>query len=226
VPRRSVRITLSNNTPFNLTLVDPSIASTDPCHGNWTDGGWRPPPVIAPKTHGQWQTESSGLGTGTEGWVKYVIENTDFDSRTVTRCPQELVYIHWDNPFVWNNTNPIDFTVSYSDVTPPCDADKGVWTFPSHGEGSSPNCRHELFGAGVSGGNQGGVTWWDAVANWPALLVFTVVGDMDENLEFIIGLRQVGSVDQTIFSFYEGSKGLRALANTAKISTLRRLFRM
>lgn len=228
--KRSVRITLSNNTPFTLTLIDPSIASTDPCGGNWTDL-WRPPQQIQPKSHGQWQTESAGLATGTEGWVKYLIENTDDDLTADptgnTLCRQELVYIHWDNPFVWDDgTKPIDFSISTSDISPPCNKDKGVWGFPAGGRSSSQSCRHELFGAGVSGPGQQGITWWDAVVNWPVLLAFTILGDMDVNLEFVIGLRRERSVEETIFSFYDGSKGLRSLAKTAGQSSLRKLFRM
>jgi hypothetical protein len=82
----------------------------------------------------------------------------------------------------------------------------------------------ELFPAGVGGTPQGGITWWDALVNWPFQLGLTVVGAMDVNLEFTFGLRLRGSVDQTIFSFYDGSKGLRSLASAAKVSSLRKLF--
>jgi hypothetical protein len=137
------------------------------------------------------------------------------------------VYIYWDNPFIWgSSTKPIDFTVSTSDVTPPCDGEKGIWD-GTGGRSSTQNCRHELFGAGASGvaGLQG-ITWWDAVMNWPVLLAFTVIGEGDINLEFTIGLRQEGSVDETIFSFYPGSKGLRSLASTAGQFSLRKLFHL
>ncbi len=225
MPRRSTRIKLSNNTPFTLTL----IGASGPCHGSWTDL-WQPPQEIQPRTQGAWESESSGIGTGTQGWVKYLIENTDYDSNSTNApqslCRQELAYIQWDNPFVWaNDTQPIFFSVSTSDVTPPCDADKGVWDFPGSGL-SSRNCRHELFGAEIIGAQQGGITWWDAVMSWPVLLVFTVTGDMDVNLEFTVVLRQLGSVDETIFSFYDGSKGLRSLARTAGQSSLKKLFHM
>jgi hypothetical protein len=230
MPKRSTRITLSNNTPYILSLIDVHLATDDPCHGSWTDGGWRPPSQILPKTHGAWQTESSGIATGTEGWVKYLIGNTDSDLTAdptgKTPCRQELVYVHWDNPFVWSSgTVPIDFTVSTSDIPPPCNSDKGVWGFPPGGLSSSM-CRHELFGAGASGAGLQGVTWWDALVNWPVLLAFTVLGDADVNLEFTVGLRLLGSVDETIFSFYDGSKGLRTVAAAAKVSRLRTLFRM
>jgi hypothetical protein len=218
MPKRSTRVTLSNNTPFQLTLLDSRIASNDPCHGSWTDG-WRPTSQIAPRSRGAWQSESSGIGTGTEGWVKYLIGSG-------APCPEELIYIHWDNPFVWvGSTNPIDFSVGTSDITPPCNSDIGVRGFPGT-QVSPPGCRHELFGAGASGGGLQGVTWWDALMNWPALLAFTILGDADVNLEFVIGLRLAGSVDQTIFSFYDGTQGLRSLVRASKQASLRALFRM
>jgi hypothetical protein len=92
MPKRSTKITLSNNTDFTLALI---ANGAQLCHGKWTDG-WPPPPALIPsKTHGSWQSESGGdipiignIATGTEGWVKYVL----------TPTPPELVYIHWDNP--------------------------------------------------------------------------------------------------------------------------------
>jgi hypothetical protein len=148
--------------------------------------------------------------------------------------PQELVCIYWNNPFVWTpHPDPIVFSVGTTDITPPCqmngDASIGRWDAPggfAHGGRSPQNCRHELIVAGANGGGLNGVTWWDAVMNWPALLVFTELGDADVNLQFTFILRSIGSVDETIFSFYDGSKGLRSLAGTAQQPSLRKLFHM
>jgi hypothetical protein len=57
-------------------------------------------------------------------------------------------------------------------------------------------------------------------------MLLTFAGDMDINLEFTIGLRQMGSVDETIYSFYDGTKGLRALVTQAGQSSLRKLFQI
>jgi hypothetical protein len=212
--RRSTRITLLNNTPFTLTWL-----ASNRCGGIWTEP-WTPPRQIPPKTQGAWQTESSGLGTGTEAWVKYLLENTDGP------CLPELVYIHWDNPFIWGpHTQPLDKSVGTSDVTPPCDGTTSG-TFPPVAGTNPPECRHELFVAGIAGAGISNVTWWDAIVNWPALLGLTVLGAADVNLQFTLGLRAVGSVGQTIRSLYDGRQGLRALARTAGRSSFRALFNM
>jgi hypothetical protein len=215
MPRRSTRVTLSNNTPYTLQLTDPNMATQDPTHGNWTDL-WRPPTQIPPKTHGQWQSESAGIGTGTEGSLSYEIVNTGVFVPPADPmhpfpqdqpCSHEVVNIHWDNPFVWQNTIPIDYTVTGHDLR-------------------SQTCCHELFPAGLKeGGSMLGETWADYLFNWPAVLGLILLTD-DINLEFTLGLRQLGSVDGTIFSFYDGSKGLRALANTVGQSSLRKLLHL
>jgi hypothetical protein len=93
----------------------------------------------------------------------------------------------------------------------------GVWNFPSN---ATPS--HELFMAEISGGGLGGITWWDVLVNWPALSLLTLAGQADINIEFKIGLRQKGSVGQTIPCFV-GGKSLRFLSNTAEQSSLRSL---
>jgi hypothetical protein len=223
MPRRSTRITLLNNTPFTLTFL-----ASNRCHGDWTDP-WQPPSRIPPNTQGAWQSESSGIATGTEAWVKYLLNTTDSDFATGQPCLPELVYIHWDNPFVWGpHTKPIpDHTVGTSDVTTPCD-DGGTTsgTFPPVGGTTPQGCRHELFMAGMSGAGISNVTWWDVIVNWPALLGLIVTGEADVNLQLTLGLRAVGSVGQTIRSLYDGRQGLRSLARTAGRSSFRALFNM
>ncbi|HEY5242605.1 MAG TPA: hypothetical protein VIJ22_14095 [Polyangiaceae bacterium] len=224
--KRTTRVTLSNNTPFDLDLVGSGVL----CHGKWTEGGWAPPAKIPGKTGASWQSQSDGFLTGTEGWVKYVIQNTGVDARSGgIPCLNELVYIHWDNPFIYGpdqGNHLIDFGVSTGDVTAPCNASHAVWTAGS-ADGTvsaSQTCRHELFVANVSGSGVQGVSWWDFVVNWPALLALTAVGQGDIDLQFTLGLRQLGSVDETIFTLYDGSQGLRALVNQANQPSLRKLF--
>jgi hypothetical protein len=239
MPVRSVRITLSNNTLYNLTL----IGLAGPCHGDWTDpqnpwpNGWMPPHTIPSRTRAQWETNSAGFLTGTEGWVRYQIENHDDDPVQPTppppqmpvKCRPELVYIHWTNPFIWNpNTNfpedILNYNIWTSDVDPHCDKDrKGI--FWGDGGQSSRGCRHELFPAGVSGPGLS-ITWADAVFSWPVIGLLTLIGDQDIHLEFTLGLRALGSVDQTIIQFYDGTKGLRSLANAVGEPSVRKLFKL
>jgi hypothetical protein len=61
-----------------------------------------------------------------------------------------------------------------------------------------------------------------------AVFLFQLFAFADDqtNLEFTFGLRQQGSVSQSIRSFYDGKKGLRSLASTAGQSSLRKLFHL
>jgi len=225
MPRRSIRITLQNNTSSTLTLLKKGV-----CHGEFTDGLEPRLPRIPPKGADVWQTESSGIATGTEGWIKYALEDPGNDPTSGEACVRELIYIHWDNPFIWDgDTKPIDdpsSMVRTSDFSPPCDDDGGegsTFGFQPGGKSSSRVCRHEVFGATAGGGNRG-ITWWDVAVNWPFLLGFTIIGDLDINLEVTLGLRQAGSISQTIKTFHDGSKGLRSLSTAAGISSLKTLF--
>lgn len=218
MPKRSIRITLLNNTPYMLTWL-----ASNRCHGQWTDL-WTPPRQIPPHSQGAWQTESAGVGTGTEAWVKYLLENTD------SPCLPELVYIHWDNPFIWPDSDVKKrekHSVGTSDVPTPCDPDGTTsGTFPPVAGTNPPGCSHEVFRAGITGTGISNVTWWDAIVNWPVLLGLTALGEADINIQYTLGLREVGSVGQTIRSLYDGRQGLRALALTAGKLSLKELFNM
>jgi hypothetical protein len=224
MPKRSTRVTLSNNTPLTLTLVPDAVQL---CHGQWTEG-WQPPPnQIMSKTAGSWQSESHGLATGTEGWVKYELAAPP---NTASPPPPELVYVHWDNPFVWGNgTQPSDQQVSVEDVTPACNKNKGAWDNGSFNPMAQPT--HELFIAGMTTNNEGW-TWGTGtggavttiVLAWPALILLGITQLLhDINIEIVLGLRQKGSVDQTIFGLVDGAKGLRTVAHAAGQPSLRKL---
>ena len=246
MPRRSVRVTLLNNTPYKLTRV----GSGKLCGGEWTSDQWKPPEEIQPNNQGGWQSESGGdipiigdIATGTEGWVQYMIGNTDVDFLSGKLCLPEVVYIHWDNPFIpGSDTKPIEAQVSTSPIDHlPCEEEKGggsSFAVLQGGTSSDQNCRHELVLAGAWGPDEVGLkpewkNWWVAisfpvVALAVGLTLFgaTIDGELDINLGFILELRQVGSVDQTLHSLYDGRKGLRALASEAGKSSLRQLFNM
>ena len=86
MPARSVSININNLTAFALTKIEEALD-----HGAWTNDN-PPPQTIAPYTRIYFEGESDGVMTGTEGHVKYRIEdgmNSDF-------------YFHWDNPYSSN----------------------------------------------------------------------------------------------------------------------------
>jgi hypothetical protein len=85
MPARTVRITLRNATNFTLTKI-----KGDQCHGSFTDP-FNFPQTINSGESATWEAESSGLGTGTEGWVKYQASGVG-----------DIITIYWDNPFVGN----------------------------------------------------------------------------------------------------------------------------
>lgn len=84
---RSTRILFHNQTNYSLVKIEEGLQ-----HGEWTNP-WKPPDLISPNNNTEWRSESDGLATGTEGSVKYGINNGEDAS----------VYIHWDNPFSGTN---------------------------------------------------------------------------------------------------------------------------
>lgn len=90
MPARVFRYTLQNTiTGHTMRLEAHSL-----CGGCWTPGGWRPPDSIASGARGGWQSESCGIMTGTQGWVKYRL-NRDSDGAN-----RGLVYVYWTNPYL------------------------------------------------------------------------------------------------------------------------------
>jgi hypothetical protein len=232
MPLRSVQITLVNNTPFTLIEYRAGL-----CHGNWSGA----PPATVASTNTQvqqvqWQSQDAEIFTGTEGFVKYTCpQAAEADRET----PAELVYIYWDNPYVWaGDTTPIVFETSVSGITAPCGGDI-AWpggssgTFATITPGSSTVT--QLFGVSSSGNGQTGFNFgtgpvgegWDWFAAWPLILTEGFIDvEHDINLEFTIGLRLKGSVRGSVQHFYDGSRGLRALAVQAQQPSLRQLFKL
>src|ERR1700722_12368213 len=238
--KRSVQITLVNNTPFVLTEYEEWI-----CHGSWSNVTGSPPPTISPSPLSlpatvqpnamvQWTSQDAedGIFVGTEGWAKYTCPQP-LDSSDPT---SELVWIHWDNPYVWSSrTNPIDFKTSLSDVSVPCGSSSG-WPPSSPGTFSNivPGTKlaTQLFGVSSSGsgppawdwGSSGAGPVFDVIVDWQGLLVQGLIdAEHDINLTFTLGLRQIGSVNQSIRHFYDGSKGLRALSVKAQQPSLKKV---
>lgn len=96
---RSVEVHFENYLDTSLTIT-PESQVLD--HGIWTTM----PPLKIPKADrgvpgkGEWQSESDGLATGTEGHCIYAF----YDAAV-----EEIFYIriHWNDPFVGTNTYDI-----------------------------------------------------------------------------------------------------------------------
>lgn len=109
MPQRIGRVIIHNRTSY-FKLVR---SFTHLCGGEWTPGGWEPPLAIEPGRSGGMQSESDGIATGTEGYVKYDV---------VWGARREgMLYIYWTNPYL-GVTRP-RFATHASDVLPDCDYD-------------------------------------------------------------------------------------------------------
>src|SRR6266542_5106863 len=84
---RSTRIIFHNQTEFSLVKTEVELP-----HGEWTDP-WQPPDLITPNSDTEWRSESGGFFTGTEGSVRFGINNGENAS----------AYVHWDNPYSGSN---------------------------------------------------------------------------------------------------------------------------
>lgn len=233
--KRSVQITLVNNTPFMLTYYQDML-----CHGSYSVS---PPPTVASHATVQWESHDEFISfEGTEGWVKYTCpQTTDLNNPT-----SELVFIYWDNPYFPTNFIPLDFKTSVSDIdtntqghtsSPYCStATPLIW--PQSDPGTFSNIVAgtatvtDLFlmttdGATPFDPGSGGTLVWNVITAFlGSLPVWLNALSQDLNWSFTLGLRQNGSVAQSIRHFYDGKQGLLALAVKAQQPSLRKLFGM
>jgi hypothetical protein len=112
MPERSFRVIIQNSSSFTLNQTFNHL-----CGGDWTPGGWVPPGSISPNTSGGMQSESDGIATGTEGYVKYDVNRNVGGSNTKVG----MIYVYWDNPF-YGYTH-FRFAAAPVDVFPDCDFD-------------------------------------------------------------------------------------------------------
>ena len=85
---RSVKTTFFNDSDCTLTNYDAWLY-----HGIWTIY----PPTIPPHTTVVFGSESSGLFTGTEGYVRYMADPYCIPGPVGT-------YMYWNNPYVGSNS--------------------------------------------------------------------------------------------------------------------------
>jgi hypothetical protein len=79
-------------------------------HGIWSI---HPPAKILPHTTVVFGSESSGLFTGTEGYVKYM---NDW-SPTNNDCPEAPgIHLYWDNPYSGSNSHDWELEAAWTDL--------------------------------------------------------------------------------------------------------------
>lgn len=197
---RAFRFKLQNNSGHVLTKTFDHL-----CGGDWTPS-LRPPDSIPVGAEVTWRSESSGVGTGTEAYVKYRIEGVG-----------DTVYIYWDNPFLGGVTQAKG-QVSTEDVQPDCDFEKSSGnTFPP------PPSNFDIFQTFAAGG-PGGPAGIGFIAQIPfaPVIIFGTVGIQEDAT---IGLTLGGKV-RTLAAFasrrgVDASKGIRSAVLATGKNSLR-----
>lgn len=237
--KRSVQVTIVNNTPFTLTEFYECIP-----HGSWGpvtvsptsspttpgDPGWTLPGTIKP---GELVTLSCadaefGIATGTEAWAFYQVITSPGTSSVPPSA--DLLYLHLDNPYIWgDSTQPI---IAHTTLANPPGSPAPSWP-PWGGTVADASLQTQSFivtAASNTGfqplnfGNTGAEVWDWAVAAPYLFLLGLIDAEEDINLSFAVGLRQLGSVGESIAHFHDGHLGLRMLAQANHQSSLRALF--
>lgn len=219
MPVRNFRVYLSNQTEYPLIRTDHHL-----CGGDWTSSDWEPPPRIEPRSERAWQSESSGIATGTEGWVKYGI---GVPPLVIPGGPppepvlRDTVYVYWDNPYLGAPLESELATktkgfVSVGDVRPDCDA-------PEKSEGRStfagPTSSFEVSATSHDpddpskaipcplDGSEGPLLFQIPIA--PIVVLGT--GNIIEQAWIRFNLRTKGSVRQALPLDYDPRAGLRCV---------------
>jgi hypothetical protein len=215
MPQRTFRIFLSNNTDHCLVRVNHHLD-----HGEWTSGEWTPPPTIPPRSERGWQSESAGIGTGTEGWVEYrprVLPGPLLGGGFGDPCTQpemaDLIRITWDNPFLGNPLDGTAATVAEASVS----VDGGFDTtsfdvLPGRFDNAGAAYQEDLLGLAAQ------------VPLAPLIIIGTlnVVPHAQQHFTF----RERHSVRQSLALGYDPTRGLANLCTAAGEDSLRMLFRI
>jgi hypothetical protein len=189
---RAFKVELTNGSGHPLTKSFDHL-----CGGDWTPS-LRPPDSIADAQQVAWRSESSGVGTGTEGYVKYSIEGVG-----------DTVYIYWDNPFLFGETHAKG-GVSTTDVEPDCDFAK------SAGSSFPAPSNFEIFqSAPVSEGTGGPAGSAFGLVGEIGLAPIVVFGSLGIQEDALISLT-LSAKARNVRSFalrrrFDPSKGIRSL---------------
>jgi len=127
---RSVHVQFDVENMPNTKLV---LVGSGLDHGEWSSG-LVPPKVLAPPvTSLEWQSESDGFLTGTQGWVRYYPISPS-GAKVPTNVPDsETIWITWDDPYDGNNsynsTAPAPYKISGGSILGSDDADNDSAVF-------------------------------------------------------------------------------------------------
>jgi hypothetical protein len=197
---RAFKFTLQNESGHSLTKSFDHL-----CGGDWTPS-LRPPDSIPAGQQAVWRSESAGVATGTEAYVKYSIEGVG-----------DTVYVYWDNPFAFGVTHAKG-QVSTQDVEPDCDFEKTSGsTFPP------PPSKFELFQNFASGG-PGGPSGIGFIAEIPfaPILIFGTAGIQEDAFMSLTLASKLNSLKT--FALRRGvnaSRGIRSSVLAAGKNSLR-----
>jgi len=208
MPVRSFKIVLDNNSGFALTKTFDHL-----CHGDFTPG-LSPPNSVEPNQRVTWASESNGIATGTEGYVKYRVEG--LKNTGITNG--DTVYIYWDNPFTLGVTHA-HCQVSTADIEPDCDFDKT----PGGSAFAPPPSKFEAFQSPQTGGPTSGNTL-ELVGEVP-LAPFFVFANSGITAIAEVGIT-LGPKPNNLKTFasrrkIDLSKGIRSLASASQVVSLR-----
>jgi hypothetical protein len=187
---RAFRVILQNDSGSSLTKSFDHL-----CGGDWTPS-LRPPDSIAAGQQVVWRSESDGIATGTEAYVKYKIDGVG-----------DTVYIYWDNPFALGVTHAKG-QVSTQDVEPDCDFER-----TSGSTFSPPPSKFELFQDFPGSGGPGGPAGIGFIAEIPFAPII-IFGTLGINADAAISLVLARKSDSLkTFAFRRGvdaSQGIRS----------------
>jgi hypothetical protein len=196
---RAFNVWLINGTEVTISKTFDHL-----CGGDWTPA-LSPPSSIPANSQVLFRSESAGIATGTEGYVKYGIPSFDSNNNPT----QDELYIYWDNPFAFGVTHGLA-QVSTQGIQPDCDYTKTAGNvFPP------PPSRFQVFKQSAAGPGGSLEPFWELAAGpiFAVPILFGNLGIVDEGT-MILELAPVPN-PASVRSFamnrgFDVSKGLRA----------------
>lgn len=151
---RSVHVQFNVEAMPNTKLV---LVGSGLSHGEWSSGLQPPNSLTPPTTSVEWQSESDGFLTGTQGWVRYY-PVTPGGNAPANPPDQDTIYITWDDPYTganaYSSTAPSPYRINGGSVLDyNADNDSAVFALSFAGELQTSNTSPALanFAPGPEG---------------------------------------------------------------------------